>query len=158
MLEKTQPITKIIYAGCFAILALDIVGSLASLALGFHYLSLADFLIYAAVGFIGTRKVNIKMGILAAVFVGLVDLTIGWTISWIIGPGRLTEIPFGVGIFVTNVIRVTVAAAIVGLVGGVTSLLFGDFVLALISRIPARIRSTWVALPLVTVVSILVVL
>lgn len=121
-----QPIKKIILTGCIVILAFDTIGSLASLALSFPYSSLApvSFLIYAIVGFIGTRYTNIKKGALAAGIVGLVEATLGWAISWIIGPGRLSEVPFWAIAVVFTVILVTITALIIGLLGGGIAVLF----------------------------------
>ena len=125
MVTKTPPILKIILTGCIVILAYDTVGSLASVVWDFPYssLTMGSFLIYGIFGFVGTRYVNIKNGILAAGIVGLVEATIGWAISWIIGPGQ-PQISFGAFTIVITVIVVTITAVIIGLLGSGVAILF----------------------------------
>jgi hypothetical protein len=76
--------------GAAAVLALDAIGSLASRAMGFDYAMLTpiSFLFYAAIGaYVGVREPVSRAAIVGAA-VGLIDATVGWAISWVIGPGR----------------------------------------------------------------------
>ena len=76
--------------GAFAALAFDTIGSLASRAFDFKYESLfiGSWLLYIGVGFFAARGSSFLFGVLAGGFVALVEATLGWYISWVIGPGR----------------------------------------------------------------------
>jgi hypothetical protein len=85
----SRPTRGVLY-GVAAVLALDTAGSVASQAFGFDYATLTpvSIVIYAAIGaYVGTTEPVSRAAIAGAV-VGLVDATLGWAISWAIGPGR----------------------------------------------------------------------
>jgi hypothetical protein len=109
----------VLLGGISAVLALDTLGSLASRRRGFSYGRLApvSYVIWALTGAAAAR-VNAAAvgspfvaGAMAGGLVGLVDATLGWWISWRLGPGRLppervtarlmTQIVFLVGIRAT---------------------------------------------------------
>jgi hypothetical protein len=73
-----------------AVLALDTLGSLASKAFGFTYGSLAwgSLIIYAAAGFFAARSGGLRTAAQGGGAVALADATLGWAISWALGPGR----------------------------------------------------------------------
>jgi hypothetical protein len=83
-------VLPIILIGSLSVLVLDTGGSLASRRFGFPYpwLALASWVIYALVGIATIRRTgSAGDALLAGVLVGAVDATIGWAISWRIGPG-----------------------------------------------------------------------
>ncbi len=106
----------ITFLGALTVLLYDTVGSHLSILFGFDYswLSLGSFLIYAAIGCAASRH-SLIVGVVAATTVGIIDSTLGWYISWIIGPGRTEEISLGTVVFV--VIFVATVSAISGLLG-----------------------------------------
>jgi hypothetical protein len=76
--------------GAVAVLALDTIGALASRTLGFEYAMLApiSFLLYAATGaYVGLTE-RVSRAVIAGAVVGVIDATLGWAISWVIGPGQ----------------------------------------------------------------------
>jgi hypothetical protein len=87
------PFTRAFLWGAAAIVVYDALGSLASRELGFPYpaLAIGSVLIYGAVGaYVGARE-RVRHAARAGFAVGVVDATIGWAISWMIGPGRPAE-------------------------------------------------------------------
>lgn len=107
--------------GVVAVLVPDTLGSLASRALGFDYGSLwfVSTLIYAAVGAYVGLGAPLSRAATAAAVVGLVEATIGWAISWAIGPGRPEPgEPSSAASIALAVVFVTLLAAGVGTIGG----------------------------------------
>ena len=107
--------------GVVAVLVLDTLGSFASRALGFNYgsLSVVSALIYLAVGAYGGIGAPGSRAAAAAAVVGIVEATIGWAISWAIGPGKPEpDEPSTAASIAIAVVLVTLLAAGVGAIGG----------------------------------------
>lgn len=115
-----KPTHIILLGGCFTILSLDALASIASRRLNFNYARLAplSFVIYAAIGFAGTRVADQTTGIVLAAAVGFSDATIGWQISMMLkaNTGSVGNNP-SVSRWVLTAIFVTLVAAICGLAG-----------------------------------------
>ena len=109
----------IILIGAFAVVAFDTVGSLASRNFGFGYqwLTMGSFLIYAGVGFAASKYNGLLFAPLAGGITSLVDSTLGWYISWVIGPGR-PAMEMDSTAIISTVIFVTLTGAVVGFIGG----------------------------------------
>src|SRR5205085_2253381 len=80
-------------AGCVAIVAFDVLASIASRVLGFPYsrASVGSYFIYLAIGFIAARAAEsdrAKTGAATAAVAGLAEASIGWAASWALGPGQ----------------------------------------------------------------------
>jgi len=118
--------TRIILFAGLAVLVLDTIGSFSSMQLGFPYACLApiSFLIYAMAGFFVARSASVWTSLFAGIIVGFVDATIGWAISWIIGPGKMPGVEFTTGMFIITAFSVVAIGAICALVGGVIGMLF----------------------------------
>ena len=103
-----------------AIVALDTFGSLASKAFGFGYGSLAwgSFLIYAVAGFFAARSGGLRTAAMTSGAVALVDATLGWAISWALGPGRPATGYTGIGPILGTVVFVWLTGIVLGLMGG----------------------------------------
>ncbi len=110
---------QIILIGVAAVILYDVVGSLASLSLGFNYqwLVFGSLVIYSVVGYFSGKRKNAAFGFLAGALMGLVDSTLGWYISWIIGPGK-SEIEMDATMIIGTIAIVTILAALFGLIGG----------------------------------------
>ena len=83
-----------ILVGCVTIVAFDAVGATAARHFDFNYSYLApiSFAIYAATAFLAVRESgNTTLGAVAGATVAFVDATLGWTASWLIGPGAADE-------------------------------------------------------------------
>lgn len=77
--------------GLVAVLVLDTAGSFAARAFGFEYglLALVSAMIYGATGYVVARRADRRAAVRAGAILGSIDATLGWGISWLIGPGRL---------------------------------------------------------------------
>jgi hypothetical protein len=109
----------IILIGVFAVVIFDTIGSLASRSFSFPYswLTVGSFLIYAGVGFAASKYDGLMFAPLAGAITSLVDSTLGWYISWIIGPGRpATEMDSTT--IISTVLFVTVTGVGTGFIGG----------------------------------------
>jgi hypothetical protein len=110
---------KIICLGAVAVLVFDTVASLASKELGFFYgyASIGSVLIYGSVGYFSYRKWGIGRAVGAAILVELVDATLGWSISWYIGPGALPTDQISTLVIVTTLAFAIAFAVICSLIG-----------------------------------------
>jgi hypothetical protein len=117
--------------GAGAVLALDTFGSLASLRFKFTYARLAPIsqLLWALTGFLAaySRASRIggalAIGAMAGGVVGLTEATLGWSISWRLGPGQVPPERATSSQITRIVILVTLRAAIHGAFGGAVGFL-----------------------------------
>ena len=89
-----SPLVRILLGGAIAVLAFDAIASVASQRLGFEYGSAAvgSGIIYTAIGFLAAGRGGVQAAALAGATMGLVDATLGWAVSWAIGP---VQVPRG---------------------------------------------------------------
>jgi hypothetical protein len=115
---------KVVVLGSAAVVLFDVIASLAARYFGFIYARAAfgSCLIYLAIGFFAARlSPSSSLGAAAAAtgITGLVDASVGWAVSWMLGPGRLAEgTPLTVPHWLGTTIIVMVLAAAVGVIGG----------------------------------------
>ena len=110
-----SPVAPILIGGMAAVLVFDAIGSAASKQLGFSYALLipGSFLIYGAVAALVARRRDWAVGVLSALVMASTDLTLGWAVSWLIGPGK----PAG-GFTVPTIIGAIITAFVIaGLAG-----------------------------------------
>lgn len=114
---------KVIGIGIAAVLVFDTLASLASVALHFPYAyaSFGSILIYASIGFAVFRSNGLRSAIVAALLVESVDATIGWGISWVIGPGAIPEGQVNAFFIATTIAFVMLFAVACALVGATAS-------------------------------------
>jgi hypothetical protein len=76
--------------GAATVLLFDTVGSLASRRFNFNYASLApgSWLIWAGAGYFAAPYGSYAASGLAGGAVAFIEATLGWYISWLVGPGR----------------------------------------------------------------------
>ena len=81
---------RIVLGGMLGVFVFDAVGSFAAKGLGFAYSLLipGSLLIYGTVAAMVARRRDWAMGLLAATLLALTDVTLGWAVSWLIGPGK----------------------------------------------------------------------
>lgn len=110
---------KIVSLGAMTVLLFDIAASLASKGLGFPYAyaSIGSVFIYALVGYFTFRRCGLVRAVGAAVLIEIVDATLGWYISWQIGPGALPADQLTPPIIATTIMTVLIFAAICALIG-----------------------------------------
>ena len=115
-----RSIRHVLVIAGLAILLFDVAWSIASRAFGLSYSLLApvSFLIYACAGFAAARRAGVWLGVAGGGLVALVDATLGWTLSWIIGPGRPPNGFEGWPATLSVIIVVVASGALLGLVGG----------------------------------------
>jgi hypothetical protein len=111
---------RVVLLAGLGVIVFDTLGSLAALTWDFPYSSLlaGSLLIYGAAGFFATRVAGFLRGAVVAGSVGLIDATIGWMVSWLIGPGRLPPGEIAVPSIISTIVFVIILAAGVGIVGG----------------------------------------
>jgi hypothetical protein len=83
-------VTRWLLFGPIVIVAFDAVASGGARALDFDYAALwpVPVVLYSTIGFLAAReRGSIRVGIATGATVALADATVGWAISWIIGPG-----------------------------------------------------------------------
>jgi hypothetical protein len=121
--EDSRPVPswRIACLAVSAILIFDLVASLASRTLGFRYAyaTLGSWLIYAITGFVAARHGGVAAAATAGAVVGFAEATLGWAISWLIGPGRLPSGTPSLGRIASTVLTVTLIGAAVSALGGV---------------------------------------
>ena len=110
---------KLVAFGVVAVLTFDTVASFASIEFSFSYTyaSVGSVLIYGTIGYITFRRYGFPRAIGAALLVELVDATLGWFISWQIGPGALPIAQATPVIIATSIVFVLLFAAVCALVG-----------------------------------------
>jgi hypothetical protein len=109
----------IVLIGGLMVVIFDTVGSFASRIFGFKYqtLIIGSFLIYGTVGLAAAKYNGLIFAPLAAGIISLIDSTLGWCISWIIGPGRF-EMEMNSKNIINTVIFVVSIGVMSGLIGG----------------------------------------
>lgn len=114
-------IACVLCAGVVWVIAFDAIGAYLARRIGFRYANLAvvQFAAYVAAGYVaGLHADPLAAGVVGAVM-GLVESTIGWAISWQIGPGRAGTITVGRVVRVS--ILLTLLAACFATVGAMAS-------------------------------------
>ena len=113
---------KILLGGIIAVALLDAIGSVASRQLDFDYarLSYVSFVIYATTGFLATRTVDLKTGVIYGALLGFFDSTIGLKISMLLdaNTGDFSYEQLTLVIWIITVVVMIVFGAIAGLIGG----------------------------------------
>jgi hypothetical protein len=99
----------------------DVIASLASRALGFWYpyATIGSWLIYVATGVLAARVASISKAALAGAAVGFIEATLGWAVTWTIGPGRPESESLTVVTILVVVVLVTLVATGFGWLGGI---------------------------------------
>jgi hypothetical protein len=116
---------RIVVLGAISILAFNVVASVSSKFTGipYTYAVIGSALIYFAVGFFAVRaSESVGMAALAAGLVGLVEATLGWRLSKLIGPvvpaEPVADDPIRTFAVVATVVMVSAIAVAIGAVGG----------------------------------------
>ena len=112
--------------GALAVVVFDALGSYASVRFGFAYtkLSPGSSIIYGIVGFSAGRTGALHTGAIAAAIVAAIEATVGWAISWYVGPGRLAPGQATPHRILSTVVTVSAIGAICGSAGAFLAELF----------------------------------
>jgi hypothetical protein len=111
---------RLIGVGWAAVLLFDAVAATASRATGFQYVwaSAGSFVIYSVLGAFAAANGGIRAAVVVGLWVGVVDATIGESISSAIGPRRSALISDGLSYRVLIAIEVALLAVVVSSIGG----------------------------------------
>jgi hypothetical protein len=110
--------------GVIAIVAFDAATAFAAREIGFPYARaiFGSYAIYFTIGLLAARTEApspVRSAIAAAAAAGLADASLGWAVSWALGPGRL---PQGAiltpGKWLATAVFVVIVAGAIGAVGG----------------------------------------
>jgi hypothetical protein len=88
--------TQVIVIGAALVIVFDTIAALLSRAAGLSYTRfvIGSWSIYALVGYFAARSAHggpVEAALLAGVVLGATDCTLGWAISWFIGPGKVND-------------------------------------------------------------------
>lgn len=118
-----------LYLGiAIAVVTFDVAASFLSKSLHINYLNFAwgSWGLYTASGYLACRRFTFLEGILGGAVAGLSDSTIGWAVSFLIGPYISYEQPnFSPILIAIVIIFVTMSGTIFGLLGALLSKLHG---------------------------------
>ena len=112
---------RVALVGMGAVIVFDAIASLASLRIGFNYeySAYGSMLLYGAFGYWAGRVRTIPFAAIVGALMGLVDASLGWAVSWILGPGRWESGTLSITAWALIALQVVVVAAFCGLLGGV---------------------------------------
>jgi hypothetical protein len=116
----TEQLRRIVVFGLIAVVAFDALAAVASRRLSFWYpyATIGSWLIYATVGLLAGRAASVRAAAATGAALGFVEATLGWAISWLIGPGRVSLDMYAVGIVALVIVVVTLVGAGIGALGG----------------------------------------
>ena len=118
------PPLRVALLGVVGILTFDVVASFASRVFAFPYVraTVGSYLIYFAIGFCAARASTVaplRTAAIAAAVAGLAEASLGWWLSALIGPGRMTAgVELTLSRWIGVAIFVVAVAAGIGSVGG----------------------------------------
>lgn len=115
------PFRRIAFLGMGAVIVFDAIASLASMSIGFDYMysAFGSLLLYGAFGYWAGRVLTIPIATVVGALMGLTDASLGWAVSWILGPGRWEAGLLSPTTWVLTALQVVAVAALCGLLGGV---------------------------------------
>ncbi len=120
--------TRWLPIGAASIVAFDTVASFAAKGIDFDYGSLwpLSILLVLTFAFLAGRETgSVRAGLLTGAGVALAESTIGWAISWAVGPGALDQEDRTAVSVAATILFVVTAGCVVGAVGGWLGTHFG---------------------------------
>ena len=121
---RMKDLSRVLLLGALAIVLYDAIAALGSTSLGFPYSRTAygSYLLYTVIGFFATRTGGTKGALAAGLTLGLVDATVGWAVSALIGPGRPPAgMSFTILMWLVVAVTFCITATICALLGALTS-------------------------------------
>lgn len=114
---------KILVIGIFVMLCLNFFGSIASRTfdINYSYLSPLSFILYVLIGYLTSKKQNLKTGVFFATILGFTESTLGSLVAKIFGEPNIGnfQIEMTMGVWIFTITMVTIMAAFSGLIGAV---------------------------------------
>lgn len=119
-----KEVIRIALLGAIVVLVYDTVSSFLSIytTVAYGWFLIGSSVLYMLFGYLAARRSKWFFGGIVGALLGLVDSTLGWAISWNIGPGK-ADVEMNLILIVVTGIFVTIVAAMHGLIGGAAILL-----------------------------------
>jgi hypothetical protein len=116
--------TGVIAGGCIVVVLFDLLTSVAARRFGFPYAraSIGSYFLYLLIGFVAGRRASVdrgRIGAVSAALAGVADASVGWAVSWAVGPGRPPSGTLSPDEWIIAALVVVVFAAAIGYIGGV---------------------------------------
>jgi hypothetical protein len=114
-------VTRWLLIGPVAVVAFDTLGAVAARTFDFEYGSLwpLSVLLAVTVAFLAGRDTGlIRVGVLVGLSLGFANSTLGWAVSWLIGPGAPAPADRDALTVGLTILAVTAVGSIEGFVGG----------------------------------------
>ena len=108
---------RIVVIGAAVVVGFDAIASLLLSWLGgpLGWMFLGEGLVYLGVGFMSGRIGGIGAGARSGAAVAAIDATVGWTVTWLIGTGRISRLtPVSVAFVLLTMITVGILAGSTG--------------------------------------------
>ena len=120
-------ILYIVFLTVITVVAYDLAASIASRSLSFPYAyaSIGSALIYASAGFVSAQTGGLSSSIVVGVIAGLADSTIGWRVSWLLGPGRHPSGSLSLPQWFSAAVFTALLASVCAFIGGLVAGQFG---------------------------------
>jgi hypothetical protein len=117
---------RVTLAGCGFALLVSTLGALAASTFGFNYsaLSALSYCNYLIVGFAVAWLTSLERAVLSGAIVAATEATLGWALSWVIGPGRPPADQQSAAAVAVAVVFVILLGAVVAGIGGFVGFLF----------------------------------
>lgn len=117
-------VPRIILFGAVLIVVYDTVTALVSAGFGVSYgiFAIGSFLISFLFGLLAARKSRWFVGAIAGAVIAFSEATVGWAISWAVGPGK-PPVEMDAFAIVVTIALVIPIGAFLGLLGGLFSLI-----------------------------------
>jgi hypothetical protein len=109
-------INQYLLVGIVCVLLIASLGAIAAKKLSFNFknLRILSLLVYVSIGYFSGLNTGPVVTGLVCTLVGLVDSTIGWKISWLIGPGKLPDERNTKSQIIKTIIMVSLLAGVTG--------------------------------------------
>jgi hypothetical protein len=117
---STRPKSRFALAAVAAVLLFEAVASWVSRATGWsHSLSsIGSLAIYTAVAFQAGRRFGVQLAVGVTMLTATAESTLGWAISWAIGPGRQPTVLARPGVILAIVLSALLVGGLIGFFAG----------------------------------------
>lgn len=119
-------VLKFLLLASLSVVVFDAAASVASLAFGFSYscATIGSAILCMAFAFSAARMSGFRIALLTGMVMGVTDVTIGWAVSWAIGPGRI-DIDLTPSVWMYTLLFAAILGVVYGVIGGGIGLLVG---------------------------------
>ena len=121
-IEMNQTLSYLII-GIICVLLIDTIGAFLSKQFSFNYksLSVLSFMVYAVIGFLVGQESSLIYVVIVCMALGFFDATIGWKLSWVIGPGKLPPEYSNKSYIIRAIVTVSFLAGTIGYIAAMSA-------------------------------------